>query len=93
MISTAQLTFGDQTSAVPAETASGGAPIAIVSIANGVVGSASSKDASKTSSVAATNEEEDPGAEEADGGGGNESKSEVLKNVRKKCCRWEIRAL
>ena len=92
MISTAQLTFGDQTSAAPAETASGGTPIAIVSIANGVVGSASSKDASKTSSVAATEEEEDPGADEVDGGG-NESKSEVLKNVANKCCRWEIRAL
>ena len=61
MISAAQLTFVDQTSAAPAETASGSTPIAIVSIANGVVGSASSKDASKTSFVAATKEEEDPG--------------------------------
>ena len=86
------MTFCDETGATATETSTGSSPIAIVSIANGVVGSASSKDASKTSSVAATEEEEDPGADEVDGGG-NESKSEVLKNVANKCCRWEIRAL
>ena len=58
------------------ETTVGSTPIAIVSIANGVVGSASSKDTSKTSPKAAAKETEDPRTED-NGGAGSEGKSEV----------------
>ena len=79
-----QLTFGDEASATVAEPASSssGAPIAIVSIANGVVGSASSKDASKTSVVVDVSEEEEPVAEEAQVDS-KKSDPEVLKNLMK----------
>ena len=81
MIASAQLTFGDETSAAPEPaSSSSGAPIAIVSIANGVVGSASSKDASKTSIVVDVSEEEEPVAEEADVDA-TKSEPEVLNNL------------
>ena len=70
------MTFCDETGATATETSPGSSPIAIVSIANGVVGSAPSKDTSKTSSKAAAKETEDPRTEET-GGGGSEGKSEV----------------
>ena len=84
MIIASQLTFGDETSATAAEPASSSSntPIAIVSIANGVVASASSKDASKTSLVVNVSEEEGPGAEEAQVDG-NKSDQKVLKNIIK----------
>ena len=77
-----QLTFGDEASATVAEPASSSSstPIAIVSIANGVVGSASSKGASKTSLVVDVSEEEEPVAEEADVDA-TKSEPEVLNNL------------
>ena len=69
------MTFGDDTNTAAAETgASVSTPIAIVSIANGVVGTASSKDAPKTPFTAtAADEDEDPVPEVVDA-----SESEVL---------------
>ena len=74
----AQLTFCDETGATATETSPGSAPIAIVSIANGVVGSAPSKDTSKTSPKAAAEEAENQRTEKT-GGRGSEGKSEVTK--------------
>ena len=74
----AQLTFCDENGATATKTSPGGSPIAIVSIANGVVGSAPSKDTSKTSSNAAAKKSENQRTEET-GGGGSEGKSEVTK--------------
>ena len=70
------MTFYDENGATATKTSPGDSPIAIVSIANGVVGSASSKDTSKTSSNAAAKKAENQRTEET-GGGGSEGKSEV----------------